>query len=393
MANRPKTFDVIVAGAGPAGIATALSAARDGMKTLLIERENTIGGIVMAGYHAALCGLYASDPTDPADTLNPGIPRETACCVSENSKNASGVQQVGRARVLPLERAALLRCWEGMLAAELEIELRYETTLIGVKCADNCVETIQLSDGSELRPGVLIDATGNAEVAGLAGVPRLADPPENRQLGGAGIYFGGLTADRNRLRLDVPYHLREATEDGRLPHCARFTTFAPCAEPDRGICKLAVPVEFFGQNQKVKTYINDVLELLRKDLQVLAEAEVLATSPRALPRDGPRLRGQTILTEEDVLAGKTFKGHNAKGAWPIEFWHQEEGPQYEYLPDNEYYEIPAACLRAERLHNLICAGRCISATARAAASLRVAGICLATGQLAAVTACELLTEM
>lgn len=393
MASRSKTFDVVIAGAGPAGIAAALTAARDGMKTLLVERENIFGGAVVAGFHTALCGLYGRHPAAPTDTLNPGIPRKIAACVTENAKNPIKTEKMGPVSVLPFERDVLLRSWQELIAAESELELRCDTALVGVETRDHSVQQIQLSDGSQCRPGALIDATGNAHAARLAGVRLLRESPEKRQLGGAGVYFAGLTGERTELRLAVPYQVRKATDKGRLPDCARFTTFSPSAEPDRGVCKLAVPVDFFAQTEKTTGYINDVLRVLQENLPELAEAEVLATSPRALPRDGPRLRGRKVLTADDVLAGKAFKGHNAKGAWPIEFWHQEEGPQYEYLPDNEYYEIPAACLRAERLHNLICAGRCISATARAAASVRVAGICLATGQLATRIASDLLTEM
>ena len=37
-------YDVIVVGAGPAGCAAAISAARNGMKTLIIDRFNCLGG-------------------------------------------------------------------------------------------------------------------------------------------------------------------------------------------------------------------------------------------------------------------------------------------------------------------------------------------------------------
>ncbi|MBR6602459.1 MAG: FAD-dependent oxidoreductase, partial [Clostridia bacterium] len=43
-------YDVIVVGAGPAGIGAALASAREGMSTLLIERTACLGGMWGNGF-------------------------------------------------------------------------------------------------------------------------------------------------------------------------------------------------------------------------------------------------------------------------------------------------------------------------------------------------------
>ncbi len=43
------SFDVIVAGGGPAGIAAAVASSRNGAKTLLLERYGFLGGMMTAG--------------------------------------------------------------------------------------------------------------------------------------------------------------------------------------------------------------------------------------------------------------------------------------------------------------------------------------------------------
>ena len=43
-------YDVIVVGAGPAGCAAAISAARNGMKTLIIDKFNCLGGMWTTGF-------------------------------------------------------------------------------------------------------------------------------------------------------------------------------------------------------------------------------------------------------------------------------------------------------------------------------------------------------
>jgi len=47
--SRSDSFDLIVVGAGPSGSMAALSAQRRGMKTLLLEREEEVGGNVICG--------------------------------------------------------------------------------------------------------------------------------------------------------------------------------------------------------------------------------------------------------------------------------------------------------------------------------------------------------
>ena len=53
--------DVLVAGGGPAGIATAVTAARGGAKVTLIEAHGALGGIWTSGLLSCLIGFDGSD--------------------------------------------------------------------------------------------------------------------------------------------------------------------------------------------------------------------------------------------------------------------------------------------------------------------------------------------
>src|SRR5829696_8748275 len=52
--------DVVVAGAGAAGVAAAVTAARQGLRVVLIERYGFCGGGAVAGMSGTVCGLYAA---------------------------------------------------------------------------------------------------------------------------------------------------------------------------------------------------------------------------------------------------------------------------------------------------------------------------------------------
>ena len=49
-------YDIVIAGAGPAGIAAALEASRTGSKVALIERYGIVGGNLTSGYVGPVLG-------------------------------------------------------------------------------------------------------------------------------------------------------------------------------------------------------------------------------------------------------------------------------------------------------------------------------------------------
>ena len=52
-----KKYDVVVAGGGPAGTAAAIAAARNGVRTLLIERYGFVGGSAWNAWVSVVCAV------------------------------------------------------------------------------------------------------------------------------------------------------------------------------------------------------------------------------------------------------------------------------------------------------------------------------------------------
>ena len=61
MAHVKEKYDVIVAGGGTAGVAAATAAARQGSRTLLIERNHCLGGAATMRGVSTWCGFHALD--------------------------------------------------------------------------------------------------------------------------------------------------------------------------------------------------------------------------------------------------------------------------------------------------------------------------------------------
>ncbi|HUB23818.1 MAG TPA: FAD-dependent oxidoreductase [Tepidisphaeraceae bacterium] len=237
----------------------------------------------------------------------------------------------------------------------------------------------------------LIDCTGGGAILKLAGADSFhpPDPPDQRMLHGYAARLAGITGDAELLRLQIPYELAHAVEENALPQVARFTVFHPGPTAGEGICKLAIaPGEC--PDAQAEVFLNRVIERLTRSIPAMSNAKVVEKSPRILPRDGLRLRGQSVLTETDVIQGRQHSGEAVHAWWPMEKWDVQAGPSYAWPPAGRHYDITAAMLQSEAIENLFAAGACLSATASAAASSRASGICLATGDLAGRMATEAL---
>jgi hypothetical protein len=383
-------YDIAVVGAGAAGICAAVAAASRGARVLLIEGGARLGGSVTLAMHRCLCGLYASLPHHPSETLNGGLQRELVTRMCRQTPPAVIPRQFGKACVLEFPPTT----WESCLASMCEvpgIDLRLNTRAVAVDRSGNRI--VSLAVDGELTGSFaiakLIDCSGGGSILQLLGED-VMQPMENesaQMLGGYAIRWGGLPADVEPLRLQVPYALSQAVAEEMLPPAARFATFFPGPGNGEGVLKLAIPPDGFSPG-KVEPFVAGTIQVLRERIPAFSPATIIEMSPRALSREGRRLRGKYIVTEEDVLSARKHGPDAVHAWWPIEHWDAEMGPTYAYPPPGDHYDIPPEALQSGVIDNLFAAGTCLSATRAAAASTRAGGICLATGGKAGEIAAE-----
>ncbi len=110
-------------------------------------------------------------------------------------------------------------------------------------------------------------------------------------------------------------------------------------------------------------------------------------------RESRRIRGEYMLTSEDVLGARKFPDGIARSAYPVDIHNPAgTGTVIQDVPKGDYYEIPYRCLVPLGIDNLLVAGRCVSATHEAQASLRVMPQCFAMGEAAGVAAATAVRE-
>jgi len=385
--NRDRSFkdeyDIAIIGAGPAGIAAAAAAAPSA-SVVLIESSDRLGGSVTAAMHRCMCGLYAALPRDPLDTLNDFVQRDVVRRMLDEDRAHVIPRLLGIAPVLEFPRAV----WESSLAdicSESTCDLRLNCRVTNLRREGNRITAIEIAapEAKWISVKAVIDCSGGGHGLKLAGADAYQTPDDSdgRTLGGFAVRLRGISGDPELLRLQIPYALAKAVGSGQLPPHARYTVFYPGPASGEGICKLAVnPAEMSAD--EADRFATSVVDYLIAEIAGLASAQIAEKSPRILPRDGLRLRGELIISENDILTARRHGPDSVHAWWPMERWDVSTGPTYAYPPAGQYYDIPNSALQSKSITNLLAAGTCLSASSAAAASTRASGICLATGYAA-----------
>ena len=165
-----KQCDLLIVGAGVAGVSAAISAARQGIHTLLIEKKSILGGVAIAGLHRYICGLYANGKDKPHETINSGIPREL-CGILKTLSPGSDVTRMGKVFVLPFRTADLVAALQSLTTSQNDLKVMLDVTATAVEVNGGAIAEVRLtsSTGEQVvAPRVVIDCSGDAAVARLA---------------------------------------------------------------------------------------------------------------------------------------------------------------------------------------------------------------------------------
>jgi 2-polyprenyl-6-methoxyphenol hydroxylase-like FAD-dependent oxidoreductase len=391
--------DVVVVGAGLAGLAAAWSAAAAGARVVLCEREERVGGNVAQAQVHTLCGLYlAADDGDPV-FANPGWPARFARELAR--AGAAGLpQRNGRVWVLPTSPArvvdvALARCRETP-----HLELRLGHALAGAAFdADGARLELASRDAArhELRCAALVDASGDAAAAHLAGAASPAAPETLRQRASYVVALAGVRDDaaEGSARVGLSHAIARAARSGELPAACESASLRRGAQGEH---YLSLNLPRSGElsddpldaralnacSERARALAAQLVEHLAKTRPGFERARVASWPARVGIREARRLDGALTLAREDILEGRRRDDEVALSTWPIELWEDHRRARFEH--PRAAAGIPLGALIARAVPRLAAAGRCISGTHEALGALRVLGTALATGEAAGVAA-------
>ncbi|NIO34805.1 MAG: FAD-dependent oxidoreductase [Planctomycetales bacterium] len=382
---------VVVVGAGAAGMAAALAAARRGSRTWLIESSAMAGGTVAKAFIHTLAGLY--DPQ--GKPLNDGLIDELVVRLHKSSPQVRK-RRIGKTWCLAVSPEVYRNVVRSWLDEEHNILQLYASRVTGVRAVGGRLTEVEITSGQRprmIRPRALIDTTGSGEVVGMVD-RRLVLDDDERAAGGVVFRLGGVqpgaVAFPKGLKIVQQIHL--AAQRGELPSLCQHAWLDSGTEEGEVYVKLFVPLSGDWRSAERRRQIDvetcriqeELVTYLRRFTD-FAGARVTQTGELGV-RDGGRIRGEYYLTEEDIRSGRRFEDGICRCSWPIEYWHPQRGLELEYLPAEVQYEIPLRSLQVKGHSNLWAAGKCLSADHRAQASARVVGSCWKMGEAAGTAA-------
>lgn len=385
-----RSFDVIVCGAGAAGIAAACGAARTGATTLLVERYGYCGGTPNA---AMIPSFDASKSCqDTSRMVVAGIRRE----LMEEVERLGGGATADNPPEALVFHPDLMKVAMDRVLARCGVTVLYYATVIDVLREGNLVTGVEvaLRDGrAQLHAKVLVDGTGDADLAFLADAPWRQDP--SLQALTHHFRLGNLrgSLDWRQLENVCREAMEAANESGRArrfggPWVIRVNDSEFSVNSTRVFGNPVDPVEMTACEIQAREDMVEIWHILRDGVPELKDSYIASGAPQLHIRESRKIIGEYVLEESDVLNSARFDDCIAVGAWPIDI-HPTDGfvgvhPHKETPPAP--YEIPYRCLVPLEIDNLLVAGKPISTTHRAHGSTRVPGTSLATGHAAGVAA-------
>lgn len=432
-------LDLLVIGGGAAGIGAAISAGRAGLKTLLVERGDCLGGTAsrggVSGWESGVGGtgipleLYrAAKKRVPAAAGIYGIHRH-CCAPDKEMAQFPG----GEHTIMPERRYAdtLLRHgapagdyrlkfefarrhWFGVafvpeayaeiaeeMVREAGCEIRCGVAFESLQRDGDRITDVTLTDGSRHTPRFIVDATADALIPAAAGCPtRLGQ--ESRDIFGepsapeqAQMQINGVTLMFRIGPTDAPGI--EDPGEGLPNHCwwaKRFPSVHAVELPDGTISINMLPsmvgsefleLGYQGALEECNRRLRAQWHHLQTEWPDFQSYKLHSISPDLGVRESRRVVARYTLTEADLMAGLAKQTHDdiITIADHMADVHGHRCAHYEL---KQPYGVPFRCMVPLELENVLVAGRAGGFSAIAASSCRLTRTMMQLGQAAGTAA-------
>ena len=389
--------DVLVCGAGPAGVGAALGAARAGCRNvLLVEAGNAVGGVSTSGMMSHWTGATESPLLD-----------EICRAQAESSLLPDG------------ERGKVDRhiCHEALknvylhLLDEAGVKVRLYTQVVDPIVADGRVRgvVVESKSGREaILAKVTIDATGDGDVAARAGAAFDMGRESDGKCQPVTLMFrlGGVDTERAiapgsfETTVEVPAGEIQALGRANLPAPAGHVLLYRQHLPGEMCVNMTNVTDIDGTDAEAlsraelvcRSQMEAIVAFLRRYAPGYEHCYIVASASQIGVRETRHLRTLHTITEEDIVEARLFEDwiatrnhfnfdiHNTKGAGL-----DANGAQKHFKAKGKY-TIPYRSCIPETLDGLLLAGRCIGGTHKAHSNFRAMPICLNVGQGVGVAA-------
>jgi ribulose 1,5-bisphosphate synthetase/thiazole synthase len=395
--------DVLVAGGGPAGVAAAISAARSGARTLLIEQRGFLGGMGTVALVPAFCPYSDGEKAVVRGIGLQLLEQMKAECEPEfRERFGTELDWV------PIDPEVLKRVYDDAVAESGAGVLLHTIASQTVMDADGRkiegVVIVNKSGRSLIKAKTVIDATGDADLAALAGAP-FHKGGEAGELQAATMCYLLANVDRKRFLkyLDesgdtdqIHRAVQQAQAEGKLPQGRDSVSGLSW------VADYLVGVNFghvFGIDGsraedltrgavEGRQLVLRQLEFFRAYVPGFEQAHLVSTGEQIGIRETRRIVGDYVLTQDDFMNMVSFPDDIARNSYFIDIhMARSSGAMHiHHLPPGESHGVPYRCMLPVGLDNVWVAGRAASSDRVVQGSLRVMPNCFAMGQAAGMAA-------
>jgi len=394
-----KRWDLIVVGAGLTGVAAAVSARRQGMEVLLIEKAGFLGGA------PATCLInpfmpYCTKVEDGKLALSQGFFAELQGLLREVGGYVGGTNTLAEgSRHEELHEEYVKLALDRLIVRE-GVQPLFHAYLCGVEKEGDSIQAVQVAT----KCGVLrfeaqyfVDCTGDADLAVMAGCPfHLGREDGLCQPMTLCFRIGNIdipTFDKNRPLMQKLYKQFQA--EGKIKN-PRENVLLFYTHVDgmlhfntTRVIKLdpTNPFDVTNAEMMAREQMFELYYFLRDNIPGCEKSQLLYSAGEIGVRESRMIDGEYLLNQDDLINCVKFEDRIAAGNYDIDIHNPEgTGTSHYYFAPGTWYTIPYRSLLPKNTNNLLVAGRCISTTHEAQASIRIMPIVTTLGHAAGVAA-------
>ena len=402
-------YDVVVVGGGPAGLAAAVSAARHGARTLLVEAYGFLGGMGTAGGVTNFAGLYGRHEGEMRQLVHGVADDLLARLEALGGLNTPQDGMQGRIRVRSYDVSAL-KCAADQLLQSAGVELLFHAHAAAVLKDGDRIGAVVVETKSgrlAIRAGVFVDCSGDADVAAFAGVPHAVGDGQGSGLFPTTMFRVGqveaapaLAAIGEFKAINDVMARAEAAHPGRYRFPREGAIVRPQIDPREwranvtqvrnaaGHAMNGVDARELSDGEvEGRRQIVEYFRFLREQVPGFETARIVDIAAQIGIRETRRIEGLYALTGEDILSSARFDDAIGINAWPMEL-HRDGRIDWGFPRDERraYSDLPWRMLVPHGIDNLLVAGRCASMTHEGQSAARASGGCFVMGQAAGTAA-------
>ena len=388
-------FDVAVCGGGIAGVCAAISSARSGAKTVLIERSGSLGGTLTEGFMPLILD---------ADNKG-GIVKELFDFLNSHGMTLArrGARTDAEGRRIEGRMVDTEGCkyFFDKACAESGVKVLFYSQVAAVEMSGESIDGILVvteCGNYTLRAKTFVDATGNGSLAAMAGCEWDCGDPEDKRpsptstaicaVGMPDDYDGTDSVEDKRFYSDMLK--RHGIEiSGGLASVKKL--------PSLSTWNMGINFQYGVMPDDIDSLSEATMDGRRESFEVIEAHKAIDgyrdlytvfTSSHLGIREGRRIFGEYRLTDDDIIEGRRFPDAVCLVTFGVDVHKlknddtDECSRGYKTKP----YHIPYRSLVAKGVCNLLLAGRCISGDFYPHASYRVMGNMAATGEAAGYAA-------